>query len=217
MLLLKKIYNIIICALFLVMFFQCNPYPQKIKTHKQQYEYYLATIYKPYPMEIIRFEKPFPLVPKKHGPVLLTHFDSTNFLSKLILDTLVKELSVYKNLDSLKYIYNIENQWIGTINYSLRDPNFVIIHHTAQNSCLQTLETFTKAKTKVSAHYVICKNGKIYQMLNDNLKAWHAGYSKWGDVENLNAVSIGIELDNNGLEPFDTAQINSFINFTTNS
>lgn len=162
MLLLKKIYNIIICVLFLVMFFQCNPYPQKIKMHKQQYEYYLATIYKPYPMEIIRFEKPFPLVPKKHGPVLLTHFDSTNFLSKLILDTLVKELSVYKNLDSLKYIYNIENQWIGTINYSLRDPNFVIIHHTAQNSCLQTLETFTKAKTKVSAHYVICKNGKIY-------------------------------------------------------
>ncbi len=32
--------------------------------------------------------------------------------------------------------------WVGTTNYGIRKPNFVIIHHTAQNSCPQTLETF---------------------------------------------------------------------------
>src|ERR1700743_3694384 len=48
--------------------------------------------------------------------------------------------------------------WVGTTNFNLRKPNFVIIHHTAQNSCPQTLQTFTTASTQVSAHYVICKD-----------------------------------------------------------
>ncbi|MEO6540186.1 MAG: N-acetylmuramoyl-L-alanine amidase, partial [Ferruginibacter sp.] len=45
--------------------------------------------------------------------------------------------------------------WVGTTNFSMRKPNFVIIHHTAQNSCDQTLNTFTLTRTEVSAHYVI--------------------------------------------------------------
>ena len=47
--------------------------------------------------------------------------------------------------------------WVGTINFNMRKPNFVVIHHTAQNSCDQTLRTFTVSRTQVSAHYVICK------------------------------------------------------------
>src|SRR5262250_949032 len=43
--------------------------------------------------------------------------------------------------------------WVGTTNFDIRKPNFVIIHHTAQNSCDQTLKTFTLERTKVSAHY----------------------------------------------------------------
>src|SRR4249920_3688436 len=50
-------------------------------------------------------------------------------------------------------------QFVGTTNFNLRKPNFVIIHHTAQNSCAQTLATFTLQRTQVSAHYVICKDG----------------------------------------------------------
>lgn len=34
-------------------------------------------------------------------------------------------------------------EWVGTTNFSMRRPNYVIIHHTAQNSCEQTLKTFT--------------------------------------------------------------------------
>src|SRR5687768_438739 len=45
--------------------------------------------------------------------------------------------------------------WVGTTNFNLRKPNFVIIHHTAQNSCDQTLKTFTLPRTEVSAHYVV--------------------------------------------------------------
>jgi N-acetylmuramoyl-L-alanine amidase len=101
--------------------------------------------------------------------------------------------------------------WVGTTNFNLRKPNFVIIHHTAQNSCPETLKTFTLARTQVSAHYVICRDGVIHHMLNDYLRAWQAGVSKWGNVTDVNSVSIGIELDNNGTEPFSPAQINSLI------
>lgn len=101
--------------------------------------------------------------------------------------------------------------WVGTTNYGIRKPNFVIIHHTAQNSCPQTLETFTTPKTAVSAHYVICKNGTVYHMLNDYFRAQHAGVSRWGNLVDVNSSSIGIELDNTGFEPFDSLQINSLI------
>ena len=104
------------------------------------------------------------------------------------------------------------NAFIGTTNFNLRKPNFVIIHHTAQNSCAQTLKTFTMQSTQVSAHYVICKDGTVHQMLNDYMRAWHAGVSKWGNDADINSSSIGIELDNNGFEAFTDVQINSLLN-----
>lgn len=99
----------------------------------------------------------------------------------------------------------------GTTNFSMRRPNFVIIHHTAQNSCDQTLKTFTLPRTQVSAHYVICRDGVVFHMLNDLLRAHHAGVSKWGNNSDINSSSIGIEIDNNGSEPFTEAQINSLL------
>ena len=106
---------------------------------------------------------------------------------------------------------NAASTWVGTVNFGLRKPNFVIIHHTAQNSCGQTLNTFTLTRTQVSAHSVICKDGTVQHMLHDYLRAWHAGTGKWGNVTDINSISIGIELDNNGFEPFTEAQINNLL------
>jgi len=103
----------------------------------------------------------------------------------------------------------------GTVNFNLRRPNFVIIHHTAQNSCPQTLQTFTLVRTQVSAHYVICKDGTVHHMLNDYLRAWQAGISKWGNLTDVNSSSIGIELDNNGYETFTEPQITSLLHLLT--
>jgi N-acetylmuramoyl-L-alanine amidase len=102
-------------------------------------------------------------------------------------------------------------QWAGSTNFGMRKPNFVIIHHTAQNACDTTVKFFTLPRTQVSAHYVICKDGTIHRMLNDYLRAWHAGNSKWGNVTDINSSSIGIELDNNGVENFTEAQLNSLL------
>jgi N-acetylmuramoyl-L-alanine amidase len=101
--------------------------------------------------------------------------------------------------------------WVGTTNFNMRKPNIVVIHHTAQNTCDSTLRTFTLPRTQVSAHYVICRDGTIHHMLNDYLRAWHAGSGKWGSVTDVNSSSIGIELDNNGFEVFPEQQINSLL------
>lgn len=101
--------------------------------------------------------------------------------------------------------------WVGTTNFNLRKPNYVVIHHTAQESTVQTLKTFTEPATSVSSHYVIGSDGKVYQMLNDYFRAWHGGVGKWGNTTDLNSGSIGIELDNDGVEPFDEAQIESLL------
>ena len=99
--------------------------------------------------------------------------------------------------------------FVGTTNFSMRKPNFVVIHHTAQNSCEQTLKTFTLPRTQVSAHYVICEDGTVHHMLNDYLRAHHAGLGRWGNDTDLNSSSIGIELDNDGFEPFKELQMQS--------
>ncbi len=140
-----------------------------------------------------------------------THpYTATNDLYKKQMKKYAKILSQYPIQDSV----GLQNPpyWVGTTNFNMRKPNFVIIHHTAQNSCDQTLKTFTLERTKVSAHYVICRDGTVHHMLNDYLRAWHAGIARWGNTTDINSSSIGIELDNNGLEPFADAQMNSLIN-----
>ena len=105
----------------------------------------------------------------------------------------------------------VPSQWVGTVNFGIRKPNFVIIHYTAQDSIQQTLHTFTVAVSQVSAHYVIAKSGEIFHMVNDYLRANQAGVGKWGSVTDMNSCSVGIEIDNNGREPFTDQQINSLL------
>ncbi len=105
----------------------------------------------------------------------------------------------------------LKTSYIPTVNFGSRRPDFVIIHHTAQDSIAQTIRTFTLERTQASAHYIVGRDGEVVQMLNDDLRAWHAGNSKWGNNFDMNSSSIGIELDNNGFEPFSKEQINSLL------
>src|ERR1700742_829067 len=45
----------------------------------------------------------------------------------------------------------VPSAFVGTVNFNMRKPNYVIIHFTAQDSLGQTLKTFTVVKTQVSA------------------------------------------------------------------
>jgi len=136
-------------------------------------------------------------------------YASTNRSYKKQVKNYAKLLREYPVKDSSGLSY--ADTWVGTTNFSMRKPNFVIIHHTAQNTCDQTLKTFTLPRTAVSAHYVICRNGTVFHMLNDLLRAQHAGVGKWGNISDMNSSSIGIEIDNNGSEPFTEAQMTSLL------
>lgn len=69
----------------------------------------------------------------------------------------------------------------------------------------------TDAKRKVSAHYLIARDGTLYQLVDEGKRAWHAGISYWGGQTDLNSASIGIELDNSGADDFPAVQIDTLV------
>ncbi len=92
-------------------------------------------------------------------------------------------------------------------NVGERRPNYVILHHTSNDTVERALATLTDPARGVSAHYLIARDGRIFYLVDELKRAWHAGDSYWGGNRDINSSSIGIELDNNGREPFAEAQI----------
>ncbi len=98
-------------------------------------------------------------------------------------------------------------EWQPSPNFDERRPNWIIIHHTSNDNVDDALRTLTDPARAVSAHYLIARDGKIIQLVDERRRAWHAGASYWGGGSDINSASIGIELDNNGAEPFPETQI----------
>ncbi|MGZ5153348.1 MAG: N-acetylmuramoyl-L-alanine amidase, partial [Burkholderiales bacterium] len=96
-------------------------------------------------------------------------------------------------------------------NFDARRPNFVIIHHTSDGNAEEALDVLTDRERKVSAHYLIGRDGKLFQLVDEAARAWHAGESYWGGQRDMNSASIGIELDNDGNERFAEAQIETLV------
>ena len=111
--------------------------------------------------------------------------------------------------------------------YSIYSPNFdrkkrsinsikiIVIHYTGMQSERESIIRLSNARSKVSSHFLINQNGKVYRMVQDNRIAWHAGKSCWGNYKNLNKNSIGIELVNKGHQfgytNFTKKQISSLV------
>lgn len=96
-------------------------------------------------------------------------------------------------------------------NFDARRANMVILHHTSDSTVDEALATLTDPERKVSTHYLIGRDGEIVQLVEENDRAWHAGKSWWGGNTDINSASIGIELDNDGDEPFPDAQIHALL------
>lgn len=144
-------------------------------------------------------------------------YAATNKIYKDQAKDLGKTLSAIPPLDQqVAFIPQDQQTFIGSVNFGIRKPNYVILHHTAQNSTDQTIKTFILKSTQTSAHYIVGRDGKLVQMVNDYLRSNHAGVAKWGNETDLNSSSIGIELDNDGLkDPYTDAQINTLLTLLT--
>lgn len=78
------------------------------------------------------------------------------------------------------------------------DIDTIVLHHTASNDTAGDLATLTSPNSGVSAHYLIGRDGTIYQLVPDELQAWHAGESQLRGEPSVNPRSIGIEITNDG-------------------
>lgn len=95
--------------------------------------------------------------------------------------------------------------------YNERRPNYVILHHSSNDTAQTALATLIDPARQVSAHYLIGRDGAIYYLVDELARAWHAGQSYWAGNTDMNSASIGIELDNNGDEPYPDVQIEALL------
>lgn len=104
-------------------------------------------------------------------------------------------------------------QWAPSPNEEPRRPILIVLHATEQHGVQESLDTLRTRNSggPVSAHYLIGRDGKRYQLVADERRAWHAGPGRWGTITDVNSASIGIELDNDGESPFPDAQIDSLL------
>ncbi|MBC7848067.1 MAG: N-acetylmuramoyl-L-alanine amidase [Flavobacterium sp.] len=176
-----------------------NPYKKSEKSYKEQLHNYKETISNMEPAKLETSSTTITELPNEPAPVdpLVLYKDTLSIKAPVVLSN------------------GISTEWISTVNFNLRKPNFIILHHTAQDSLAQTLKTFTKTTSQVSSHYVIAEDGRVVQMVNDYLRAWHGGNATWGKNSDINSASIGIELDNNGIKPFSDKQIISLLALLT--
>jgi N-acetylmuramoyl-L-alanine amidase len=90
-------------------------------------------------------------------------------------------------------------------------PSLLVLHYTGMQTGEEAIEWLANPQSKVSAHYVVEEDGRIFHMVDESNRAWHAGVSSWRDKTTLNMHSIGIEIVNPGHEwgyrPFPEIQM----------
>lgn len=91
----------------------------------------------------------------------------------------------------------------------------VVLHYTDMPSAEAALARLCDPAAKVSAHYLISEEGEVVRLVDESMRAWHAGMSYWRGKSNVNGASIGIELVNPGhtcgYRPFPDAQIDALV------
>lgn len=107
-----------------------------------------------------------------------------------------------------------------------RSPNFaprptattidmLVLHYTGMPTAEAALARLCDPAAQVSAHYVIDEDGIIHALVDEAMRAWHAGESFWRGRADVNSRSIGIELVNPGHQfgyrPFPEAQMAALI------
>jgi N-acetylmuramoyl-L-alanine amidase len=92
---------------------------------------------------------------------------------------------------------------------------YLILHYTGTETAFNALKLLQGGRDghDVSAHYLIDETGVVTRIVNEEMRAWHAGKSYWEGEEDINSCSIGIEIHNPGHEygyvPFPDIQIKS--------
>jgi N-acetylmuramoyl-L-alanine amidase len=102
-------------------------------------------------------------------------------------------------------------------NFDERDKpiSILVLHYTGMKDAASAIAWLRNPDSKVSCHYLVAEDGQILRMVPEEKRAWHAGRSYWRGNQNLNGISIGIEIVNPGHEfgyqPYPDQQIDALI------
>lgn len=86
-------------------------------------------------------------------------------------------------------------------------PDILLLHFTNMATAEDAVDRLCDSQAAVSCHYVIAEDGRLWQLVPEEMRAWHAGLGCWGEVSEVNSRSIGIELANRGDHPFPEPQM----------
>jgi N-acetylmuramoyl-L-alanine amidase len=96
--------------------------------------------------------------------------------------------------------------------------DMLVLQYTGMKTGEEALARLFVPAAKVSAHYTIVRDGRVYRLVPEDRLGWLAGVSYWAGERNVNARSIGIEIVNPGHEfgyvPFTDPQIASLIDLS---
>ncbi|PPQ35725.1 N-acetylmuramoyl-L-alanine amidase [Rhodoblastus acidophilus] len=70
----------------------------------------------------------------------------------------------------------------------------LILHYTGMPTAEAALELLATERGGVSCHYFVWEDGRIWRLVAEDRRAWHAGKSFWAGETDLNSRSIGIEI-----------------------
>ena len=86
-------------------------------------------------------------------------------------------------------------------------PALIVLHYTAMEGAEAALARLCDPGAEVSCHYLIGRDGRLWQLVAEEMRAWHAGHGEWHGMADINSRSLGIELDNRGDHPFSQPQM----------
>lgn len=94
-------------------------------------------------------------------------------------------------------------------------PDILVLHYTGMQTGPEALARLRDAESKVSSHYLVEEDGRVFRLVPEERRAWHAGVSSWKGESDINGRSIGIEIVNPGHEfgyrSFPEAQVAAVI------
>ena len=98
-------------------------------------------------------------------------------------------------------------------------PDSLVLHYTGMPTGEGALARLRDPEAKVSSHYLVEEDGRVFRLVAEERRAWHAGVSFWKGRDDLNSASVGIEIVNPGHEfgyrAFPNAQIAAVIALVT--
>jgi len=73
----------------------------------------------------------------------------------------------------------------------LAPPDMIVLHYTGMESGEVALARLIDPAAKVSAHYLVEEDGRVFALVPEARRAWHAGVSFWRGATDINGLRSG--------------------------